>query len=36
MNEVKDDFIGKEFPQNCGDSLFVIEKSNKKQGKING
>ena len=34
MNEVKDDFIGKEFPQNCGDSLFVIEKSNKKQGKI--
>ena len=25
------DFIGKEFPQKCGDSLLVLEKSNKKQ-----
>ena len=26
-------FIGKEFPQKCGDSLFVLEKSNKKTKK---
>jgi hypothetical protein len=25
-----EDFIGKIFPQNCGDSLLVVEKSNKK------
>jgi DNA-directed RNA polymerase subunit H (RpoH/RPB5) len=25
--ELKDNFIGKEFPQNCGDSLFVLEKT---------
>ena len=27
------EFIGKEFPQNCGDSLLVLEKSNKKTNK---
>ena len=34
MDEIKDNFIGKEFPQNCGDFLLVLEKTNKKQGNI--
>ena len=34
MEKMTDDFIGKEFLQNCGDSLLVLERSNKKQGNI--
>ena len=31
-NPLTDNFIGKTFPQNCGDSLLVIEKTDKKEG----
>lgn len=30
------DFIGQTFPQNCGDNLYIIKKSNQKIGKVYG
>ena len=31
-NPLTENFVGQTFPQNCGDSLFVIEKTNEKEG----